>query len=128
MRLLLDTHTFIWFVTDDPKLSPKAKAWIEDEYNEKLLGIASIWEMAIKHSIGKLSFKLPFMTFLEQQMQQNSISLLNIRVSHCGVIANLPLYHRDPFDRLIIAQAIVEQIPVVGADEVFDLYPIQRFW
>jgi PIN domain nuclease of toxin-antitoxin system len=128
MRLLLDTHTFIWFVTDSPRLSTTAKAFIEDEYNEKLLSIASIWEMAIKHSVGKLSFELPFMVFVEQQMLQNSISLLSIQIDHLNVVANLSLHHRDPFDRLIIAQAMAEQIPVVGTDAVFDSYSIQRLW
>ncbi len=128
MRLLLDTHTFIWFVTDSPRLSTTAKALIENEYNEKLLSVASAWEMAIKHSIGKLNFELPFQNFLERQMKQNSMSLLNVQIIHLDVVANLPLHHRDPFDRLIIAQAIVEQIPIVGRDEVFDLYPIERLW
>jgi PIN domain nuclease of toxin-antitoxin system len=94
MRLLLDTHTFIWFVTDNPRLSITAKALIEDEYNEKLLSIASIWEMAIKHSLGKLSFELPFMVFIEQQMLQNSMSLLSVQISHLNLVANLPLHHR----------------------------------
>ena len=128
MRVLLDTHTFIWFVTDSPRLSATAKAFIEDEYNEKLLSIASVWEMAIKHSIGKLNFELPFTIFVEQQINQNSMSVLNVRLSHINVVANLPLHHRDPFDRLIISQAMVEQIPVVGTDKIFDSYPIQRLW
>jgi PIN domain nuclease of toxin-antitoxin system len=128
MRLLLDTHTFIWFVTDNPRLSLTAKALIEDEYNEKLLSIASIWEMAIKHSLGKLNFELPFMVFIEQQMLQNSMSLLNVQISHLNVVANLSLHHRDPFDRLIIAQAMVEQIPIVGVDKVLDSYSVQRLW
>ena len=128
MRLLLDTHTFIWFVTDSPRISVTAKTLIEDEYNEKLLSIASIWEMAIKHSIGKLAFELPFMNFLTSQMQQNSMGLLNIQVEHFNIVANLPLHHRDPFDRLIIAQAMVEQIPIVGIDKAFDSYLIERLW
>ncbi|MGL5832753.1 MAG: type II toxin-antitoxin system VapC family toxin [Waterburya sp.] len=128
MKLLLDTHTFIWYVTNNPKLSSTAQQFINDGNNEVLLSLASIWEMAIKHSVGKLSFELPFMVFVEQQMLQNSMSLLNIQLSHLNVIANLPLHHRDPFDRLIIAQAMVEQIPVVGIDAVFDSYPIQRLW
>ena len=98
MKLLLDTHTFIWFVTDSPRLSTTAKALIEDEYNEKLLSIASVWEMAIKHSIGKLSFELPFKNFVERQMHQNSMSLLSVQIAHLNVVANLPLHHRDPFD------------------------------
>lgn len=128
MRLLLDTHTFIWFVMDSPRLSVTAKALIENEYNEKLLSIASIWEMAIKHSNGKLSFELPFMIFIQQQMSQNSVSLLDIRVSHVDLVANLSLQHHDPFDRLIIAQAIAEQTFIVGKDVIFDSYPIQRLW
>lgn len=128
MRLLLDTHTFIWFVTDSPRISITAKTLIEDEYNEKLLSIASIWEMAIKHSIGKLTFELPFMSFITSQMQQNSMELVNIQIEHLNVVANLPLHHRDPFDRLIIAQAMVEQMPVVGSDKAFDSYSVQRLW
>ncbi|PNW51295.1 UNVERIFIED_CONTAM: twitching motility protein PilT [Euhalothece sp. KZN 001] len=128
MRLLLDTHTFIWFVTDSPQISITAKTLIEDEYNQKLLSIGSIWEMAIKHSLGKLSFKLPFMSFITSQMQQNSMELLNIQVEYLNVVASLPLHHRDPFDRLIIAQAMVEQIPVVGRDKAFDSYSVQRLW
>ena len=128
MRLLLDTHTFIWFVTDSPRLSTTAKALIENDYNEKLFSVASVWEMAIKHSIGKLNFELPFKNFVEQQMKQNSMSLLNIQFLHLDIVANLPLHHRDPFDRLIIAQAMVERIPIVGTDRIFDSYPIERLW
>ena len=84
--------------------------------------------MAIKHSIGKLSFELPFKNFVERQMHQNSMSLLSVKIAHLNVVANLPLHHRDPFDRLIIAQATVEQILIVGADEVFNSYLIQRLW
>ncbi|WP_203225928.1 type II toxin-antitoxin system VapC family toxin [Calothrix sp. PCC 6303] len=82
MRFLLDTHTFIWFVTDSPQLSATAKALIEDEYNEKWLSVASIWEMAIKSSVGKLTFDLPLQTFVEQQMEQNKYMSRNI-YSHC---------------------------------------------
>ena len=128
MKLLLDTHTFIWFVTDSPKLSPMAKELIEDELNEKLLSIASVWEMAIKQSIGKLNLIAPFKDFIEPQIKQNSINLLQISILHLNVVASLPLHHRDPFDRLIIAQSIVEQIPIVGIDKLFDAYPIQRLW
>ena len=128
MKLLLDTHTFIWFVTDSPKLSPMAKELIEDELNEKLLSIASVWEMAIKQSIGKLNLIAPFKDFIEPQIKQNSINLLQISILHLNVVASLPLHHRDPFDRLIIAQSIVEQIPIVGIDKLFDAYPIQKLW
>jgi PIN domain nuclease of toxin-antitoxin system len=128
MNLLLDTHTFVWFVTDHPKLSTTAKALIEDEYNEKWFSIASIWEMAVKHSVGKLKFGLPFRTFVEQQMGLNSMELLKVEMEHLAVVATLLLHHRDPFDRLLIAQAMVEHLPIAGADSVFDAYPVQRLW
>ena len=108
MRLLLDTHSFIWFVIDSPKLSITVKELIEDENNEKLLSIASIWEIAIKCSSGKLGFDRPFRVFIEQQLSLNSINLLNITLAHLNVVSTLPFHHRDPFDRLLIAQFLVE--------------------
>jgi PIN domain nuclease of toxin-antitoxin system len=128
MQILLDTHTFIWYVTNNPKLSSTAQQFINNGNNEVLLSIASIWEMAIKHSIGKLNFELPFDVFISQQISINNFNLLNIKINHLVAVANLPLHHRDPFDRLIIAQAMVEQIPIVGADEVFDRYSVRRSW
>lgn len=120
MRLLLDTHTFIWFVIDSPKLSLIVRELIEDEKNEKLLSTASIWKIAIKQSTGKLYFSLPFRDFIDQQLSLNSIELLNINLDHIAVVATLPFHHRDPFDRLLIAQAMVEQIPILNADSTFD--------
>lgn len=128
MRFLLDTHTFIWFVIDSPQFSPIAKELIEDEYNEKWLSIASVWEMAIKCSIGKLILDLPIQTFVEQQIQQNSLDLLSIQLPHLWIVATLPLHHRDPFDRLLIAQAMVEKISIISADIVFDAYAVKRLW
>ncbi len=128
MKLLLDTHTFIWFVIDSPKLSVTLRELIEDENNEKLLSTASVWEMAIKHSSGKLGLGQPFRVFVEQQTSLNSIDLLNIDLAHINVVASLPFHHRDPFDRLLVAQAMVEQIPILSADSTFDTYPIRRFW
>lgn len=128
MRLLLDTHTFIWFFTGNLKISNQVRVLIENEDNEKLLSTASIWEMAIKHSIGKLSFTLPFEVFIRQQLSLNDFNLLNINLDHITVVATLPLHHRDPFDRLLIAQAMVEKIPILSADSAFDAYPIQWLW
>lgn len=128
MKFLIDTHTFIWYVTNSSKLSLKAQELINDGNNEVLLSIASIWEMAIKHSVSKLTFELPFELFITRQLAVNNFQLLNVSIDHLVIVANLPLHHRDPFDRLIIAQAIVEQIPVVGTDKVFDSYPIKRLW
>ena len=126
MRQLLDTHSFIWFVMGNPRISPRLRSLIED--NENLLSIASVWEMAIKHSSGKLSFGLPFRIFIEQQLSLNSIELLSINLDHIDVIAALPFHHRDPFDRLLIAQSMVERIPILSADSAFDAYPITRLW
>ena len=128
MRLLLDTHTFIWFVIDSPRLSIVVRGLIEDENNEKLLSIVSVWEIAIKQSTGKLSFGVPFQEFVEQQLSLNSIDLLNINLDHLAVVATLPLQHRDPFDRLLISQSIVEKIPILSIDSAFDTYPIERLW
>jgi PIN domain nuclease of toxin-antitoxin system len=128
MRVLLDTHALIWFVLDSPQISVRVKRLIEDENNDKLLSIASVWEMAIKQNIGKLSFGLPFKDFLQQQLNLNSIDLLNINLNHINVISTLPQHHRDPFDRLIIAQAMVEEIPILSADTAFDAYSIHRLW
>ena len=128
MRLLLDTHTFIWFVIDSPKLSNSVKYQIEDENNEKLISTASIWEIAIKQSTGKLFFGLPFRVLIEEQLNANNIALLKINLEHIEVVATLPFHHRDPFDRLIIAQAMVEKIPILSVDSVFDAYSIQRLW
>jgi len=128
MRLLLDTHTFIWYVTDNPRLSAHVKLLIEDENNEKLVSIASIWEMAIKHSIGRLNFSLPFIEFVGQQLTVSNIGLLEINLQHIEVVASLPLHHRDPFDRLIIAQSMAQQIPILSVDAIFDAYAIARVW
>lgn len=128
MRLLLDNHTFILFVMNSTKFIINVKELIEDENNEKLLSTASVWEMAIKQSTGKLSFGLPLQVFVEQQTSLNGIELLNINLDHLAVIATLPFQHRDPFDRLLAAQAMVEQISILSADSIFDAYPVQRLW
>ena len=126
MRQLLDTHTFIWFVMGNPRISTRVRTQIEN--NENLLSTASIWEMAIKQSTGKLNFSLPFRVFISQQLRVNNIGILEINLDHIEVVASLPLHHRDQFDRLIIAQGIVEHIPILSVDSVFDAYAIARLW
>ncbi|MCC5627409.1 type II toxin-antitoxin system VapC family toxin [Nostoc sphaeroides CHAB 2801] len=128
MRLLLDTHTFIWYVTDNSRLSNQVVALINDENNEILLSIASLWEIAIKQNLGKLSFNQSFEIFITQQLNLNDFSLLDIKITHVTVVATLSLHHRDPFDRILIAQSIVENIPLLSADKIFDAYPIRRMW
>lgn len=128
MKLLLDTHTFLWFIMGNLNLSVNARALIENQTNEKYLSVASLWEIAIKVSIGKLNLSAPFETLIPQQLSVNGLELLNLEVAHAAALINLPLHHRDPFDRLLITQAIVEQMQIVSIDSVFDAYQIQRLW
>jgi PIN domain nuclease of toxin-antitoxin system len=128
MKLLLDTHTFLWFIMGSSRLSKKARELIEDVNNERLLSIASLWEMAIKISIGKLTLVEPFEVLIPRQLKLNRIELLNIQIEHIATVAVLPFYHRDPFDRLLIAQCMVEILPLLNADESMDNYPIKRIW
>ena len=128
MKYLLDTHTFLWFINADKSLSVTAKSLIEDENHEVFLSIASIWEMAIKVSLDKLTVPQPFTEFVLTQVQENNISLLAITPEHAGFVATLSFHHRDPFDRLIIAQSLSENLPIIGADTAFDAYGIDRKW
>ena len=128
MKLLFDTHTFLWFINGDANLSAAARQLIENHENERLLGIASLWELAIKISIGKLELNISFTNLLEQQITGNAIDLLPISPAHLDVLKTLSFHHRDPFDRLIIAQSIVENVPILSRDITFDLYPIERRW
>lgn len=128
MNYLLDTHTFLWFINDDASLSSTTKALIEDPENTIYLSVASIWEVAIKVSLDKLEMPSPFTDFIDEQLDKNTIILLNIKTAHTGIVATLPFHHRDPFDRLIIAQSKVEDIPIIGKDAIFDDYGIKRLW
>jgi len=127
MKLLLDTHTFLWFIDDNPKLSETALALLEGDH-ELLLSIVSLWEIAIKFSIGKLALPEPYITFIPKQLSQNIIEVLPIRLDHLGVVSTLPFHHRDPFDRLLVAQAFIEKIPVISIDDTLDRYLIERLW
>ena len=111
MNILLDTHVFLWFVGDSPRLSNRAKTLIEAEDSQPFLSIASLWEMAIKISLGKLKFEQPFEAFIPQQLAVNGIGILNISLEHTAAISTLPFHHHDPFDRLIAVQAKIEKMP-----------------
>lgn len=128
MRVLLDTHTFLWFVLGDSKLSGTAKRQIEDQQSDKLLSPASYWEIAIKISLGKYTLPQPYEQFIRKAIGDNGFIILPVELRHTAALTNLPFHHRDPFDRLIIAQAMVEQISVISGDSVFDAYPITRIW
>ena len=126
MRQLLDTHTFIWFVTGNSRINEKVRLQIEN--NANLISIASLWEIAIKSSIGRLDLELSIEQLVEEQIVANGIEILSITAQHLMTVANLPLHHRDPFDRLIISQAMVENLPIVGVDKAFDSYAVRRLW
>lgn len=128
MRVLLDTQAFLWFLLDDPQLSAPAKAFIEDPLNDIAISPASYWEIAIKIRLGKYSLPQPYQTFMESQIAANDFQILPIEPRHTAVLTTMELHHKDPFDRLMIAQAIVEGIPIVSSDAVFDAYPVQRLW
>ena len=122
MKLLLDTHMFLWFIMGSALLSADTRALIEDEKNRKFISVASLWEIAIKSSIGKLSLSAPFDQLIPQQLSLNGFELLPIEVSHLAAVTTLPFHHRDPFDRLLIAQALAENMPIVSSDPAFDTY------
>jgi PIN domain nuclease of toxin-antitoxin system len=128
VRVLIDTHIFIWYVQNSERLPSSVASFINDGRNDVLLSIASVWEMAIKQSTGKLNLGVPYANFIEEQMRINSMELLPLSLEHLEVVTTLPFHHRDPFDRLLIAQAIVEDIVIVSADSIFSLYPVQRKW
>lgn len=110
----------------NPRITEKLRAQIED--NENFVSIVSIWEIAIKYGIGKLNLEVPFDDFIDRQIIPNGIQLLDLKLEHLKLVSALPLHHRDPFDRLLIAQAIIEDILIISADRVFSLYPVQRMW
>jgi PIN domain nuclease of toxin-antitoxin system len=128
MRALIDTSTFLWTISDDDKLSGNARRFIADSENEIFLSVASLWEIAIKISLGKLELLLPFNRLIPEQLEQNSIAVLPIEIQHLSKIIDLPFHHRDPFDRLIIAQGLSEQLPVITPDAAFGRYSIHLIW
>ncbi len=128
MQILLDTHAFLWFTRASPELSEKAKELIEDAENDLFLSIASPWETGIKVSTGKLTLGRPADIFFEDRMQRSGIALLPITLAHIACVSTLPMHHRDPFDRMLIAQSLTENIPILSADAAFDPYGVQRLW
>jgi PIN domain nuclease of toxin-antitoxin system len=126
--LLLDTHSFLWFILDNPMLSAAAKAAIEDPASDVLVSPASYWEIAIKIALGKLALPQPYQPFFEEQFAVNQLQILPIEIRHTAQLTRMPHHHRDPFDRLIIAQAIAEGIPVVSREARFDAYGVHRMW
>ncbi len=128
MRLLLDTHTLIWYYQTDPKLSTFVRTLLEDPANDVLVSPASYWEVAIKISTQKPVLQVPFAVFIQEAIFDNNFKILPIEPKHTAIVATLPFHHKDPFDRLLIAQALAEAIPLVSTDAAIDPYGVQRLW
>ncbi len=128
MNLLLDTHTLLWFLRDDPNLSPAAKALILDPVNHKFVSVASIWEIAIKATRNKLGLTEPSGVLLGRELPRNGFDVLHIELRHATHVELLPEYHKDPFDRLLAAQSLLEGIPLVSVDAQLDPYGVNRLW
>ena len=128
MTLLLDTHAFLWFCQDDNALSARAKSLLLDPSHRKLLSVASCWEIAIKAGLKKLTLGEPSRTYLSAGLARTGFEILSITVEHATAVETLPMNHKDPFDRLLIAQAMVENLPIVSGDVAFDDYSVTRLW
>jgi PIN domain nuclease of toxin-antitoxin system len=128
VKFLLDTHTFIWMDTNKALISPPALGIITDTVNTLFLSYASIWEMQIKIGIGKLQLTTALQATIQTQMQSNRLELLPVQLDHIFTLDRLPSHHRDPFDRLLIAQAIWEGIPILSHDSMLAKYPIVTLW
>jgi PIN domain nuclease of toxin-antitoxin system len=128
VRHLLDSHTLLWYTLGDPQLSGTAKALILDPANEILISPATYWEIAIKVSVGKLNLHQPYEDFIDACLNKYGFIILPVDPKHTARVIGLPFHHKDPFDRLLVAQALVESIPIVSNDPALDAYGITRHW
>jgi PIN domain nuclease of toxin-antitoxin system len=128
MRYLLDTHAFLWFVLDDKRISTMAKSIIEDSKNKIYFSAASAWEMAIKTKLARLKFKGELGSFINEQLSTNSFVPLSITITHSLYTEQLPQIHKDPFDRIIIAQSKLEDLPLISTDKKIRKYPTTVVW
>jgi PIN domain nuclease of toxin-antitoxin system len=128
MRVLIDTNIFLWYISGDKRLKLYGRNIITDMSNEIFLSMVSLWEIAIKTSLGKLELLEPFDDLIPKEIRKNEISILDIKFSHINYLIKLPFHHRDPFDRLIIAQAICENIQIIASDEIFKNYLPEIIW
>lgn len=128
MRALLDTHAFLWFLLDDPRLGAAARRLIEDPSNQILVSPATLWEIAIKIGLGKYVLPEPYESFVDSQLALNGFDILPILPRHTARLTDMPFHHRDPFDRLLVAQALAEGIALVSIDPRLEEYGIGRVW
>jgi len=127
MKVLVDTHALLWFVAGDPRLSRKARSLLESTKTEPHVSIASWWEIAIKCSLGRLMLDDPLEEFMAQRIREG-FRILHLEPRHLPGLVNLPFHHRDPFDRLIVSQAVSERMTVCTADAAFKKYGVQLIW
>ena len=128
MKILLDTHVFIWWDSAPLKIIPEVLELCQSQDNALLLSVASVWEMQIKLQLGKLKLNIPLPELIESQQHINDIQILPIEINHVLGLGDLPSHHKDPFDRLIISQAKVEDIVLISKDAIFERYPIKVIW
>ena len=128
MKVLLDTHALLWLITDDDRLSQNARQIFLDAETRLFFSAASLWEICIKISLGKLSLKNGWFHIIQKEMELNTIQWLPIDMAHCAEVAEMPFHHRDPFDRMLIAQAIVEDMRLLSRDHRLSDYAIERVW
>jgi PIN domain nuclease of toxin-antitoxin system len=127
MKLLLDTHAFLWFVTGDERLSRQARRTLEADETEMMLSAASVWDMAIKASLGRLSLPASVADYIAEKVE-GGLGVLPVDWTHAAAVEKLPQHHRDPFDRLLVAQALAEELPVVTNDPAFRSYGVKVVW
>ncbi|MEZ4837309.1 MAG: type II toxin-antitoxin system VapC family toxin [Caldilineaceae bacterium] len=128
MRVLLDTHVFLWWIANDPQLSSVARQLVTDPQTEPLLSTVSGWEIAIKSGLGRLNLSEDLQTFVAEQLRINTIRVLPIEMGHALHVYTLPHHHRDPFDRMLVAQSQVEKIPIVTRDPLIARYAVNVIW
>jgi PIN domain nuclease of toxin-antitoxin system len=128
LRVLLDTHAFLWFIAGDARLSAFARTTIETADTERFLSTASLWEIAIKASLGRMMLKLSIPQLVTEHVESNAIQLLDIKPAHLDALITLPFHHRDPFDRLLIAQAQAENLSLLSCDSSFANYAVTCLW
>lgn len=128
MKLLLDTSAFLWFIGNSPKLSHSAQQLIYDFQNELYVSIVSAWKIGIKSSIGKMNLHQPFKAFMTTQLADNRMQLLPLELDEIELVSQLPLHDKDPFDRILAAQALTHGMPFISSDTKFDPYQVQRLW
>ena len=128
MKLLVDSHAFLWAITEDDRMSIEARRLFADPNNDLWLSAASLWEIVIKASLGKLPLPPPIDAYIRRHLLENSVQVLPVYSSHVFELAALPLHHRDPFDRMLVAQSRVESMPILSADPLLRAYPVEILW